>query len=216
MKIPGPNVSGGKPKLPVEKTDQMDTVLKRVKTPKELNHHRCFSPRLSYIAASLYNLVNVDKSKPKLTEKEKAGLGILIREIKNTPGLAFLNDDKIKVVEYYIYADASTTAMGGVIMVKTADCTKHPLCFHSKTFPDDYRMKHTNILETLAFNMMVRKFKGYICDCRPTFFTDSQYFKWVMEMKADKRELLPSNVLRWITEIKQEADPKEVVLIKSK
>ena len=75
-------------------------------------------------------------------------------------------------------------------------------------------MKHINILETLAFNMMVRKFKGYMCGRRPILVTDSQYFKKVMDMKQDKQQMLPTNVIRWITEIKSEVHPKEVLLIK--
>ena len=137
----------------------------------------------------------MDKSEFKLTKKDKAGLATLISEIKNTPGLAFLNDEKIKAAEYYIYADASTAAMGGVITAKAADGTKHPLCFHSKTFLEDYKVKHINILETLAFDMMVQKFKGYVCGHRPTLVRDSQYFKQVIDMKANKRELLLSNIL---------------------
>ena len=63
--------------------------------------------------------------------------------------------------------------------------------------------------------MMVRKFKGYVCRRQPVLVTDSQYFKRVMEMTPEKQQMLPTNMLRWITEIKTEVCPKEVILIKS-
>jgi hypothetical protein len=52
--------------------------------------------------------------------------------------------------------------------------------------------------------MVVRKFKGYIQGHVPTLVTDSQYVIRVMEMSGKRQDALPSNVLRWICDIKEE------------
>jgi hypothetical protein len=128
----------------------------------------------------------------------------LIKEIRQTPGLFCLNDPKIKNGRYIIYADASNTVMGGLISVKDDKNVEHPVAFHSRTFPDQYNLKHINVLEALAMSMVVRKFKGYISDQKPTLVTDSQYVKRIMEMDGKKLEHLPSNVFRWIQDMKEE------------
>jgi hypothetical protein len=74
--------------------------------------------------------------------------------------------------------------MGGLITVKGKDSIKHLLSFHSRTFPDQYMLKHINVLKTLALTMVLQKFKGYIQDQVPTLVTDSQYVKCVMEISG--------------------------------
>jgi hypothetical protein len=80
------------------------------------------------------------------------------------------------------------------------------LAFHSRTFPDQYKLKHINFLETLAMSMVVWKFKGYITGHAPTLVTDSQYVKRVMKMSGKRLDALPSNILRWIRDIKEETN----------
>jgi hypothetical protein len=45
-------------------------------------------------------------------------LNHLLDEIRKTPGLSFLNDPNIQGGELKVYADASNTAIGGLITVK--------------------------------------------------------------------------------------------------
>jgi hypothetical protein len=59
-------------------------------------------------------------------------------------------------------------------------------------------------VETLALTMVVKKFIGYIQGQVPTLVTDSQYVKRVMEMSGKRLDALPSNVLRWICDVKEE------------
>jgi hypothetical protein len=133
-----------------------------------------------------------------------------MKEVRQTPGLSFLNNPKIKDNKYIIYADASNTAMGGLIVVKDNEGTEHPVSFHSRTFPEQYKLKHINVMETLVMSMVVKKFKGYISRNRPTLVTDSQYVKRIMEMNGKRQEHLPSNVFRWIQDIKdkKKASPR--------
>jgi hypothetical protein len=118
------------------------------------------------------------------TEEHKLMLNHLMDEIRKTPDLSFLNDPNIQGGELKIYADASNMGIGDLITVRGKDGIEHPLSFHSKTFPDQYRLKHINILETLALTMVVRKFKGYIQGHVPTLVADSQCVKHVMEMSG--------------------------------
>jgi hypothetical protein len=60
----------------------------------------------------------------------------MMKEIRQVPSLSFLNDPKIRNREYIIYADASNTAMGGLIAVIGDGGTEHPVSFHSRTFPE--------------------------------------------------------------------------------
>jgi hypothetical protein len=125
-----------------------------------------------------------------------------------------LNNPNIQGGDLKIYADASNTAIGGLITIKGKDGIKYPLAFHSRTFPDQYRLKHINILETLALTMVVRKFKGYIQGQVSMLVTDSQYVKCVMEMSGKQQDALPSNVLRWICDVKEETSFTEDSTIK--
>jgi hypothetical protein len=97
-----------------------------------------------------------------------------MKEVRQTRGLSFLKDPKIRNGEDIIYASASNTAMGGLIAVKDDGGSEQPVSFRSRTFPKQYKLKHINILETLAMSMVVRKFKGYILGHKPTLVTDSQ------------------------------------------
>jgi hypothetical protein len=81
---------------------------------------------------------------------------------------------------------------------------ENPVAFHSKTFLEQYKLKHINILEALAMSMVARTFKGYISGQKPTLVTDSQHVKRIMEMDGKKLEHLPSNVFRWIQDMKEE------------
>jgi hypothetical protein len=56
----------------------------------------------------------------------------------------------------------------------------------------------------MTMTMVVHKFKGYIQGHAPTLVTDSQYMKRVMEMSGKRQDALPSNVLWWICDIKEE------------
>jgi hypothetical protein len=103
-----------------------------------------------------------------------------ITEIRLAPGLSFLNDPNIINGKYFIYADASNTAMWGLIAVQDESGVIHPVAFHSRSFPEQYKLKHINILETLAMSMVIRKFRGYISGQKPTLVTDSQYVKRIM------------------------------------
>ena len=109
--------------------------------------------------------------------------------------------------------------MGGLVVVRDRETDiEHPLAFHSRSFPDQYKLKHINILETLALCMVIRKFKGYIQGMTPILRTDSQYVKRVMEMTRKKLEMIPSNNLRWVCSMKEETsftNDSTIELIKS-
>ena len=141
--------------------------MKDLKTQKDLcalvaslNYYRCFSPRFSFLAQPLFDSLKLDKKEFLFSDIHKAALNELVREIRKSKGLSFLNDENIKNGRHIIYADASNTAMGALITAIADDGVEHPLCFHSKTFSEPYRLKHINILETLAFNMAVSLFGG--------------------------------------------------------
>ena len=193
----GFTVKEGKLRPAKDKLEKMSLALKEVKTQKDLrallaslNYYRLFSPCFRYYAQPLFELLKLDKGKFKFSTTHLGNLEALMDEIRKTPGLSFLNDSKIRNGEYRIYADASNTAMGGLIAVRCTDkngkTQEYPLAFHSRTFPDQYKLKHINILETLTLSMVMHKFKGYIQGTQCKLITDSQYVKRIMEMTGKK------------------------------
>jgi hypothetical protein len=107
-------------------------------------------------------MLNLEKGDFVFRDDHREMLDHLMDEIRKTPSLSFLNDPHIQGGDLKIYADASNTAIGGLITIKGKDGIEYPLAFHSRTFPDHYRLKHIIVSETLPLTMVVRKFKGYI------------------------------------------------------
>jgi hypothetical protein len=100
----------------------MQLALDKLKTQKELrallaslNFYCMFSPRFSFYANPLFDMLKLEKAEFMFGDEHRKMLDLLMDKIRKTPGLSFLNDPNIQGGELKIYADASNTTIGGMI-----------------------------------------------------------------------------------------------------
>jgi hypothetical protein len=112
-------VSEGKLRPSEKKLDHIKLAENKISTQKDLrallvalNYYHRFSPRFRFLAQPLFDLLKLARNAFKFEDVHRTMLQDLMKEIKQTPGLSYLNNPKIRNGRYIIYADASNTAMG--------------------------------------------------------------------------------------------------------
>jgi hypothetical protein len=95
-------VSKGKLRPTEMKMDQIKLTLDKMKTQKELknllaslNFYCMFSPRFSFYAQPLFDMLKLEKGNFVFRDDHRKMLVYLMDEIRKTPGLLFLNDSNI-------------------------------------------------------------------------------------------------------------------------
>ena len=111
-------------------------------------------------------------------------LDTLKENMVTTPILVFPDWEKI----FHVHVDASTIALGAILVQPGAGDLAHPITFASRKLSESEQNSNTTEREVLAMVYALQKFKNYLLGKHFKMFTDHSSLKYLVNKAVMGRE----------------------------